>query len=131
MIAADVDNDLFESDSSDGKDGGGMANLTYRITALYSRRDAVLGASAGLKHFGTRRLGRSGLAARPPTNKDNVWDIDCSSFFPARVTGMEIHSAYFENDGVMKLVGDVLRGLDRSALESLGETTGGAWPPAQ
>ena len=130
MIAADVDNDLFESDSSDGKDGDAMANLTYRITALYSGRDAVLGASAGLKHFGTRRLGRSGLAVRPPTNTDNVWDIDCSSFFPASVTGMEIHSAYFENDGVMKLVGDILRGLDRSVLNSLGETTGSAWPPA-
>src|SRR5882762_6751960 len=65
MVAADVDNDLFESDASDGTDGDAIANLTYRVTAFYSGRDAVLGASAGLKHFGTRRLGRSGLASCP------------------------------------------------------------------
>src|SRR4029079_15559234 len=76
MVAADVDNDLFESNSSDGTDGDAVANLTYRITALYSGRDAVLGASAGLKHFGVRRLGRSGLAKYPPTDKDNIWEVD-------------------------------------------------------
>lgn len=129
MVAADVDSDLFEPGSSDGSDGTALANLTYRITALYSGRDAVLGASAGLKHFGTRRLGRSGLAVRPPTGKDNVWDNDCSGFFPSDMSGMAIHSAYFDNAGVMKLMGDILRGLDRSVLQSLGETQGNAWPP--
>lgn len=128
MIAADVDNDLFEPNSSDGSDGDAVANLTYRITALYSGRDAVLGASAGLKHFGTRRLGRSGLAVRPPTGKDNVWDNDCSSFFPASVTGMDIHGAYFDTPEVMKLLRDILRGIDRGVLVSLGETQGNAWP---
>src|SRR5947209_2595564 len=98
MVAADVDNDLFQSNASDGTDGDAVANLTYRITSLYSGRDAVLGASAGLKHFGARRLGRSGLAVRPPTNKDNVWDVDCSTFFPSSIAGMDIHSAYFENE---------------------------------
>ena len=61
MVAADVDNDLFEPNASDGSDGNALANLTYAITALYSGRDAVLGASADA-YFGTRRLGRSGLA---------------------------------------------------------------------
>ena len=88
----------------------------------------MLGTSAGLKHFGTRRLGRSGLAVRPPADKDNVWDIDCSSFFPASTSGMDIHGAYFENDGVTRLMADILRGLDRSVLESLGRTQGNAWP---
>jgi esterase/lipase superfamily enzyme len=131
MIAADVDNDLFEPNASDASDGNALANLTYRITALYSGRDAVLGSSAGLKHFGTRRLGRSGLAVRPPTGMDNIWDIDCSSFFPEAVGGMDIHSAYFDNAGVIKLMGDILRGIDRSALESIGETKGNAWPSAK
>jgi esterase/lipase superfamily enzyme len=131
MVAADVDNDLFEAAAQDGSDGNAIANLTYRITALYSGRDAVLGASAGLKHFGTRRLGRSGLAVRPPTATDNVWDIDCSSFFPESVGGMSIHSAYFETAEVVKLMGDILRGKDRSVLETLGETQGDAWPPKQ
>ena len=66
MVAADVDNDLFDNENSDSSDGSAIDNLTYRITALYSGRDAVLGASAGLKHFGTRRLGRSGLALESP-----------------------------------------------------------------
>jgi esterase/lipase superfamily enzyme len=130
MVAADVDNDLFEPSSSDGSDGNAVANLTYRITALYSGRDAVLGASAGLKHFGTRRLGRSGLAVRPPTDKDNVWDVDCSSFFAASLGGFAIHSAYFVTPEVMKLMGDLLRGIDRTVLDSLGETKGNAWPLA-
>jgi esterase/lipase superfamily enzyme len=129
MIAADVDNDLFDSDSSDGTDGDAIANLTYRVTSLYSGRDAVLGASAGLKHFGTRRLGRTGLASRPPTGKDNVWDNDCSSFFADDVSGMKIHGAYFDTPEVMKLVGDILCGIDRAVLDQLGETKGNLWPP--
>jgi esterase/lipase superfamily enzyme len=129
MVAADVDNDLFEPSAHDGSDGNAIANLTYRITSIYSGRDAVLGASAGLKHFGTRRLGRSGLAVRPPTRTDNVWDIDCSSFFPESVGGMSIHSAYFENAEVVKLIGDILRGVDRSVLATLKKTQGDAWPP--
>ena len=129
MVAADVDNDLFDSDASDGSDGDALANLTYRVTALYSGRDAVLGASAGLKHFGTRRLGRSGLAVRPPTGKDNVWDIDCSSFFPPSVGGTDIHSAYFGPYQTIPLMRDLLRGIDRSVLQLQGRTTGTAWQP--
>jgi esterase/lipase superfamily enzyme len=127
MVAADVDNDLFESNASDGSDGDAVANLTYRITALYSGRDAVLGASAGLKHFGARRLGRSGLAVRPPDGKDNVWDIDCSGFFPPSVGGMAIHSAYFDTAGTLALMRDVLRGIDRSVLDRLGRTQSTTW----
>lgn len=127
MVAADVDNDLFDSDASDGTDGDAVANLTYRITALYSGRDAVLGASAGLKHFGTRRLGRSGLAVRPPIGKDNVWDVDCSSFFPASVSGMEVHSGYFDNKAILGLMRDILRGIDRSVLEMTGRTVSPTW----
>ena len=64
MVAADVDNNLFDAGAPDNDDGAATVNLTYRITALYSGRDAVLGSSAGLKHFGSRRLGRSGLARK-------------------------------------------------------------------
>jgi esterase/lipase superfamily enzyme len=134
MVAADVDNDLFDSKSADASDGTAVANLSYRITALFSGRDDVLGASAGLKHFGTRRLGRSGLAHRPPgesdgTARDNVWDLDCSSFFPATVTGMEIHGAYFKTQGTLDLMREILKGTDRTVLDSLGLTKGKAWPP--
>jgi hypothetical protein len=121
MVAADVDNDLFDADAPDNHDGAAVVNLTYRITALYSGRDAVLGASAGLKHFGTRRLGRAGLAHYPPLvtqppATDNVWDIDCSGLFPPTVNGMNIHGAYFETDVTINLMRQVLKGLDRDVL---------------
>jgi esterase/lipase superfamily enzyme len=134
MVAADVDNDLFDAGAPDNGDGAAIVNLTYRITALYSGRDAVLGASAGLKHFGTRRLGRSGLAHQPPLvdtppETDNVWDVDCSSFFPPSIGGEAIHGAYFATDGTIELMRQVLRGLDRKVLKVLGVTSGNAWPP--
>lgn len=127
MVAADVDNNLFDTGAPDNDDGAAMVNLTYRITALYSGRDAVLGASAGLKHFGTRRLGRSGLATRPPLvtslpQTDNVWDVDCSGFFPTSVAGATIHGAYFDTDPAIELMRKVLRGIDRGVLEKFGDT---------
>lgn len=137
MVAADVDNDLFDTGAPDNNDGQAIVNLTYRITALYSGRDSVLGMSAGLKHFGTRRLGRSGLANRPPLvtelpATDNVWDVDCSSFFPAAVTGEEIHGAYFGSEhapeGTVELIRQILRGIDRGVLETMGITKGNKWP---
>jgi esterase/lipase superfamily enzyme len=109
MVAADVDNDLFDAGAPDNGDGNAMVNLSYRITALYSGRDSVLGMSAGLKHFGTRRLGRSGLAHDPPLvtqppATDNVWDVDCSTFFPNEIGGEAIHGEYFNNDGTIGLM---------------------------
>lgn len=117
MIAADVDNDLFASgELQAGTDGDAIANLTYRVTALYSGRDDVLGVSAGLKHFGKRRLGRSGLdRAQPPS--DNVWDVDCTPLFGKRTK--DIHSAYFETEKTLALLRDVLRGIDRTVLKSM------------
>jgi len=131
MVAADVDSDLFDQGAPDNNDGNAVANLSYRITALYSGRDSVLGASAGLKHFGMRRLGRSGLSNRPPladpsSPTDNVWDVDCSSFFMPSV--QDIHGAYFLTDGTLNLMRQILRGLDRGVLETLGYTKGTAWP---
>lgn len=116
MVAADVDNDLFSSgEAIDKSDGDAIANLTYRVTALYTGRDSVLGLSAGLKHFGKRRLGRSGLDRNP--NKpppDNVWDVDCSSLIPADASN--IHSAYFGQQKTVDLMREVLRGKDRNVL---------------
>ena len=133
MVAADVDNDLFDAGAPDNDDGSAIVNLTYRITALYSGRDAVLGASAGLKHFGTRRLGRSGLAHRPPSvtgppATDNVWDVDCSDFFPQAVDGEAVHGAYF--DYTIDLMRKILRGIDRGVLEQSGATVAKTAMPA-
>ena len=122
MVAADVDNDLFRSgETVKTGDGEGIANLTYRVTALYSGRDAVLGASAGLKHFGKRRLGRSGLDRTCPV-PDNVWDIDCSQLIAAKVGGLAVHSSYFDpkESNCYGLIGELLRGIDRSVLIAQG-----------
>jgi esterase/lipase superfamily enzyme len=129
MVAADVDNDIFEPNSDDATDGNALANLTYRISCLYSGRDAVLGTSAGLKHFGTRRLGRSGLAVVPPTGKDNVWEVECSSFFDPNVNSINIHSEYFREPATIALIRQILRGIDREVLDAIGATRGHKWPP--
>lgn len=133
MVAADVDNDIFDDGAPDNGDGSAIVNLTYRITALYSGKDSVLGVSAGLKHFGTRRLGRAGLAHRPPLvteppATDNVWDVDCSSFFAPTVKGQDIHGAYFVTDGTIELMRQILRGIDRAVLKATKVTVGSADP---
>jgi len=122
MVAADVDNDLFAGGEAIGNEGAeGMANLCYRITALYSGRDSVLGMSAGLKHFGKRRLGRSGLD-KEVQESDNVWDFDCSTLFKSGEK--DIHSAYFWTPRIQTVIKAVLQGFDRGIIEEryLGKT---------
>lgn len=118
MVAADVDNDLFRSgENVTHGDGEGLANLSYRITALYTGRDNVLGASAGLKHFGKRRLGRSGLDRTYPV-PDNVWDVDCTNLIDPNVNGIAVHGEYFNPAEVKiyNLMRGLLEGTDRSLL---------------
>jgi len=115
MVAADVDNDLFKGgEATDKTDGDAIANLTYRVTALYTGRDSVLGLSAGLKHFGKRRLGRSGLDRAEPV-PDNVWDVDCTNLIPRNVNN--VHSAYFDAARTIELMRQVLRGEDRKLIK--------------
>jgi esterase/lipase superfamily enzyme len=114
MVAADVDNDLFQKDQPDSSDGSLMANLCYRIGALYTGLDNVLGASAGLKHFGKRRLGRSGLADRNNVY-DNVFDEDVTEL----ISKKNIHSAVFDSPKAMDLLEQVLRGIDRNFLKKV------------
>ena len=116
LVAADVDNDLFKAgETSDKADGDAIANLTYRITALYTGRDPVLGMSAGLKHFGKRRLGRSGLDRSVP-RPDNVWDLDCSALMPKGQPN--IHGAYFDVPRTLNLMRQILVGVDRDVIKA-------------
>jgi esterase/lipase superfamily enzyme len=116
MVAADVDNDLFKSgENVDRSDGDAIANLTYRVTVLFSGLDEILGLSAGLKHFGKRRLGRSGLDPSVPT-PDNVWQYDCSPLFEGQEGG--VHGAYFEHRPVFDFMRLVLRGVDRTVIQA-------------
>jgi esterase/lipase superfamily enzyme len=117
MVAADVDNDLFKSGEAIANDDGeGIANLTYRVSALYSPKDPVLGASAGLKHFGKRRLGRSGLDRKSPV-PDNVWDMDCTNQFSVGTSPSQIHSAYFSSEEVLAKMRLILIGGDRTLID--------------
>lgn len=113
MVAADVDNDLFQKSKPDTDDGSLMANLCYRVAALYSGLDSVLGASAGLKHFGTRRLGRSGLANRHDVH-DNVFDLDVSE--QIRNTDNK-HSGVFDSPSALAILRQILIGVDRAHLQ--------------
>ena len=123
MVAADVDNDLFKSgEAVHDTDGDGIANLTYRVTALYSGLDAVLGVSAGLKHFGKRRLGRTGLDRTCPV-PDNVWDVDCTPLWPGGASypdAWRVHSLYFYEQKTIDLMRHVLSGVDRGILVARG-----------
>ncbi len=118
MVAGDVDNDLFGAGETVTEGNGeGLANLSYRITALFTGRDDVLGASAGLKHFGKRRLGRAGLDRTVPV-PDNVWDIDCTKILNPAVNGIDIHGEYFapSETTCYDLMRRTLEGMDRSLL---------------
>jgi hypothetical protein len=121
MVAADVDNDLFRTgETVSHGDGGGIANLTYRVTALDTGRDSVLGASSGLKHFGKRRLGRSGLDLTYAI-PDNVWEVDGSKLIDSKLNGINVHGAYFTQQAkCYDLMRAALRGIDRSVLVSEG-----------
>ena len=90
-----------------------MANLCYRIAALYTGLDSVLGMSAGLKHFGTRRLGRSGLAD-PRNVWDNVFDFDVTNYIDRHDDS--IHSAVFDSAPAIAIVENILRGVDRNFI---------------
>jgi hypothetical protein len=116
MVAADVDNDIFRlGEAVSHGDGEGIANLTYRVTALYTGRDSVLGMSAGLKHFGKRRLGRSGLDHTCPV-PDNAWDMDCSGLIAPEIGGVQVHAAYFESLLCYELMRKILTGIDRKII---------------
>jgi esterase/lipase superfamily enzyme len=113
MVAADVDNDLFQQEQPQDSDGSLMSNLCYRLGALFTGRDQVLGASAGLKHFGKRRLGRSGLADARLVY-DNVFDFDVTTALPQSASN--IHSAVFEHAATLKILRLLLMGRDRNLL---------------
>ena len=112
LVAADIDNDLFQRDQPADSDGSLMANLCYRIAALYTGRDPVLGMSAGLKHFGTRRLGRSGLADRGNV-WDNVFDFDVTRYLDP---SQSEHSAVFYSKPSITIVQNILCGIDRNYI---------------
>jgi len=68
-----------------------------------------------------------GLATRPPLvtaqpQTDNVWDIDCSDFFPGNISGEAVHGVYFDTDATIELMRQILRGIDRGVLEKSGVT---------
>ena len=136
MVAGDADSDLFDAGAPDNNDGNGVANLTYRITALYSGRESVLGASAGLKHFGMRRLGHSGAFESAASGRSVLANRQCLGrrlfqLFPREVDSAAIEGARFVNEGTLNLMRHVLCGIDSGVLETLRYTTGAVPPKPQ
>ena len=70
--------------------------------------------------------GKNQPLVNAPPETDNVWDVDCSCFFPPNVNGMDIRGAYFVTDGTIQLMRQILHGLDRSVLDKLSVTKGNA-----
>lgn len=68
------------------------------------------------------------LVSQAPAT-DNVWDVDCSSFFPNEIGGEAIHGAYFETNGTIELIRKILLGVDREVLKTTKATQGTTWLP--
>lgn len=68
--------------------------------------------------------GSKQISPTAPPATDNVWDVDCSSFFPANISGTDIQDAYLGTAKTIELMRQVLRGIDRSVLENAGLTKG-------
>ena len=103
-------------------DGEGLANSSPTAsTALYTGRDNVLGASAGLKHYlskGKRRLGRAGLDRSVPGSRQRLGRRIAASLLDPSVNGINIHGEYFNptESKVIALMRGILEGNDRSIL---------------
>jgi hypothetical protein len=61
-----------------------------------------------VKHFGKRRLGRSGLA-----DADDVWDNVFHEDVSKLIAKKDIHSAVFDSPKSLALLEKMLRGVDR------------------
>ncbi len=115
MLAPDLAYDSFAPD----KTGRAIANLSHRVTIYHSRFDNVLGLSSGVKHFGARRLGRSG--PRDLTHlPQNVLSVDC-----AYVNNSDyVHGAYRSLDVLLQDYIATMEGADRAAIVHREEIAG-------
>ena len=131
IVAADVDSDLFDEGAPDNDDGNAVANLTYPDYGTLERTRPCPRHVCRFETFRPAASRSQRSSHRPPladpaSPTDNVWDVDCSSFFKPDV--QDIHGAYFLTDGTLNLMRYVLHSLDRGVLETLGYTKGTAWP---
>jgi hypothetical protein len=52
---------------------------------------------------------------------DNVWDVDCTGFFPSdKINAVDVHGAYFNAPETIELIRQILRGIDRDVLKKSG-----------
>ena len=114
MFAADIGYDSLEI----GKSGQAIANFSHRVTTYHSTHDDVLGLSRGAKHFGSRRLGRSGPKdyGRLP---DNVVAVDCS-----QVLTEDVHGSYRNRPKILEDFVATMAGQDRAVIPGRAEIPG-------
>jgi len=68
------------------------------------------------------------LIVNNPPATDNVWDVDCFSFFLPGVNGLDVDGAYFVIDGTISLIRWILRGIDLGRTRGHQCDEGNAWP---
>lgn len=123
MFAADIAYDSLES----GGSGQAISSFSHRVTAYYSIHDDILGLSARVKHFGTRRLGRSGPEGYGKL-PENVVGVDCSGVAtPGNAEKFEagsVHSSYRSIPAILKDFVATMAGQDRAAIPNRAEIQG-------
>jgi len=125
MFAADIAYDSLKS----GGGGQAISSFSHRVTFYYSNHDDVLGLSTGAKHFGSRRLGRSGPQSYEEL-PENVVGVDCSNVAtPENATKFKaggVHPCYRFIPDILKDFVATMSGVDRAAIPNRSEIPGSA-----
>ena len=117
MVAADVDNDLFRAgDTVQHGDGEGIANLTYRVTAMYSGRRFSARNVGGAEAFWKTTAGTERASHRLARFPTMCGTSIASTLLDPKLNGLDIHGAYFAEPKCYALMRDLLKGMDRTVL---------------
>ncbi|MFQ5899727.1 MAG: alpha/beta hydrolase [Candidatus Methylomirabilia bacterium] len=123
MFAADIAYDSLRN----GGSGQAISSFSHRVTAYYSIHDDILGLSRGVKHFGARRLGRSGPAEYGEL-PENVVGVDCSRIATPenakKFRAGRVHSSYRVIPAILKEFVATMSGQDRAAIPNRVEIPG-------
>lgn len=123
MFAADIAYDSLKS----GGSGQAISSFSHRLTFYYSIHDDVLGLSTSVKHFGSRRLGRSGPESYDDL-PENVVGVDSSKVAnpdnAEKFKADGVHSSYRVIPDILKDFVATMSGQDRAAIPNRTEIPG-------
>ena len=120
LLGADISYNSLELDGS----GRSICDFSHRVTAYFNKNDNVLGLSRGVKHFGNRRLGRSGPSDYSKLPQ-NVVAVDCCKVANKEICKKSsIHSSYFVISEELNDFVSTMNGIDRGAIPGRLEIAG-------